>query len=57
MFVPLAFPFMFPFLTRPQKCMIGFVFADESEAKTFSKKVRSRKEPKAGKCDAFASVD
>ena len=50
-------PFMFPFLTRLQKCTIGFVFADESEAKTFNKKVKERKEPKARECATFTCVD
>ncbi|KAF8154607.1 hypothetical protein B0H34DRAFT_772279 [Crassisporium funariophilum] len=31
------------------KCMIGFVFADEGEAKTFYKKVNTKKDPKGAK--------
>lgn len=34
-----------------QKCMIGFVFADESEAKTFHKKTKNNKDTKASKLD------
>lgn len=45
--------FLCIFLTCFQKCMIGIVFSDEAEAKTFNKKVKNKKEPKS--CAYFLS--
>lgn len=45
---------LFKVLTSVQECMIGFVYANESEAKTFFKNVNSGKDHAAG--DEFKLV-